>query len=406
MTPPTHASLFSGIGGFDLAAEWAGWTNLFNCEKDAFCQRVLKYHFPDAIQYSDIRDTDFTIWRGRIDVLTGGFPCQPFSNAGKRKGTDDDRYLWPEMLRAIREIRPRWIVGENVRGIVNWNAGMVFEQVCADLESEGYEVTPYLVPACGVGAPHRRDRVWFIAFMENADSVGRYGQGVLHQQPGGASIIGTGEVGLSGVRKELEDAAFELAKDTQRFRRDSGQPEEESGAGGFGQSGAGDHVRVCGETGTDTHPDGERRQEYDHSTEPDQQKQYSGGIPERTTPDATGIMRNPRRPEPAGQFRQVGAANGCNVDAPDANELDGNHTGYGASELPQHKASGILEDMPSWHDFPTQSPVCGGNDGLPAGLDGITFPKWRSESIKAYGNAIVPQVAYQIFKAINECERN
>ena len=91
----THASLFSGIGGFDLAAEWAGWTNLFNCEIDPFCRRVLKYHFPNSVQYEDIRTTDFTVWRGRIDVLTGGFPCQPFSCAGKRKGTDDDRYLWP-----------------------------------------------------------------------------------------------------------------------------------------------------------------------------------------------------------------------------------------------------------------------------------------------------------------------
>ena len=92
----THASLFSGIGGFDLAAEWAGWTNSFNCEIDPFCRRILKYHFPNAEQYADIRTTDFTIWRGRIDVLTGGFPCQPFSLAGKRKGTEDERYLWPK----------------------------------------------------------------------------------------------------------------------------------------------------------------------------------------------------------------------------------------------------------------------------------------------------------------------
>lgn len=159
----THASLFSGIGGFDLAAEWAGLKNVFNCEIDSFCRKVLKYHFPNAKQYEDIRATDFTIWSGKVDVLSGGFPCQPFSTAGKRKGTEDDRYLWPEMLRAIREIQPRWVLGENVRGIVNWNGGMVFEQVLADLEDAGYEVTPYLVPACGVGAPHRRDRVWFVA---------------------------------------------------------------------------------------------------------------------------------------------------------------------------------------------------------------------------------------------------
>lgn len=159
----THASLFSGIGGFDLAAEWAGWTNAFNCEIDPFCRKVLKYHFPNAEQYEDIRTTDFTVWKDRIDVLTGGFPCQPFSLAGKRRGTEDYRYLWPAMLDVIRTVRPRWVVGENVYGIVNWSEGLVFERVCADLETAGYEVQPYIIPACGVGAPHRRDRCWFVA---------------------------------------------------------------------------------------------------------------------------------------------------------------------------------------------------------------------------------------------------
>ena len=166
----THASLFSGIGGFDLAAEWAGWTNVFNCEVDPFCRKVLKYHFPKAAQYEDIRTTDFTVWRDRIDVLTGGFPCQPFSVAGKRKGTGDDRYLWPEMLGAIREIRPRWVVGENVLGIVDWSEGLVFEQVCSDMENEGYEVQPFVLPACGVNAPHKRNRIWFVAHRADSGS--------------------------------------------------------------------------------------------------------------------------------------------------------------------------------------------------------------------------------------------
>lgn len=164
-TKMTHASLFSGIGGFEVAADWAGFENLFNCEIDPFCRAVLHYHYPNAIQYVDIRNTDFIPWRGRIDVLTGGFPCQPFSIAGKRKGTEDNRYLWPQMLRAIHEIRPGWVVGENVLGIVNWSQGLVFEQVCADLEIEGYEVQPYILPACGVGAPHQRYRTWFVAHL-------------------------------------------------------------------------------------------------------------------------------------------------------------------------------------------------------------------------------------------------
>lgn len=114
----THASLFSGIGGFDLAAEWMGWHNAFHCEINEFCTKILNYHFPDAEHYTDITRTDFSKWGGRIDVLSGGFPCQPFSLAGQRKGADDNRYLWPQMLRAIREIRPTWVVGENVAGIL------------------------------------------------------------------------------------------------------------------------------------------------------------------------------------------------------------------------------------------------------------------------------------------------
>jgi DNA (cytosine-5)-methyltransferase 1 len=142
-----HGSLFSGIGGFDLAAQWMGWENVFHCEWNDFGQKVLKYYWPNAKSYNDITKTDFTIHRGTIDILTGGFPCQPFSNCGSQNGTDDDRYLWPEMLRTIQEVQPWAIVGENVPGIVNWNDGMVFEKVQSDFELEGYEVGAYILPA-------------------------------------------------------------------------------------------------------------------------------------------------------------------------------------------------------------------------------------------------------------------
>jgi DNA (cytosine-5)-methyltransferase 1 len=161
-----HGSLFSGIGGFDLAAQWMGWENVFHCEWNEFGQKVLKYYWPKAISYYDITKTDFTIHRGQIDILTGGFPCQPYSAAGKRLGKEDERHLWPEMLRAIREIQPTWVVGENVLGLVNWNGGLVFDEVQTDLEAEGYEVQPYVLPAVSVNAPHRRDRVWFVAYSD------------------------------------------------------------------------------------------------------------------------------------------------------------------------------------------------------------------------------------------------
>lgn len=115
----THASLFSGIGAPELAAHWMGWKNLFHCEIQEFQRKVLEYWFPNSVSYEDITKTDFTEWRGKVDILTGGFPCQPFSVAGKRLGAEDDRALWSEMLRAIREIQPTWVVGENVAGILS-----------------------------------------------------------------------------------------------------------------------------------------------------------------------------------------------------------------------------------------------------------------------------------------------
>lgn len=249
-----HGSLFSGIGGFDLASQSMGWDNIFHCEWNPFGQKILKHYFPNSISYDDITKTDFSIHRGTIDILTGGFPCQPYSTSGLRKGKDDERHLFPEMLRAIKEIKPRWVVGENVRGLVSWNGGLVFDEVCADLESEGYEVQPFLIPAAGIGARHQRQRIWFIAYSK---SIGRK------------------------IRNGKEE------------------------------------------------------------------REIQQGL----------------RPE-------------------------------------------ALHSIPSWETLSAQSPICGEDDGLPKELDNITFSKWRSESVKAYGNAIVPQVAYQIFKTIELFEKN
>ena len=173
----THGSLFSGIGGFDLAAEWSGWKNLFNCEWEEFPRKVLKHHFPNAQQYGDIKEFDATDYHGRIDILSGGFPCQPFSVAGKRKGTEDERHLWPEMLRIIGECQPRWVVGENVRGLVSWSDGLVLEACYSDLENLGYSVQSFIIPACAAGnAPHRRDRVWIVAHSNNFRTSSRLGE--------------------------------------------------------------------------------------------------------------------------------------------------------------------------------------------------------------------------------------
>lgn len=162
--------LFSGVGGFSIAGDWMGWETVLFCEIDPFCQRILKTHYPDVPIHKDIKTiTEEALTKNKLydknkrTILTGGFPCQPFSTAGARKGTEDDRHLWPEMLRTIRLFQPDWVVAENVYGIVNWGSGLVFEQVSLDLEKEGYEVFSYILPACAVNAPHRRDRVWFVA---------------------------------------------------------------------------------------------------------------------------------------------------------------------------------------------------------------------------------------------------
>lgn len=303
-----HGSLFSGFDAPSVAASWMGWENAFHCEINPFCNEILKYWFPDSEHYEDITKTDFRQWRGRIDILTGGFPCQPFSLAGQRKGADDNRYLWPHMLRAIQEIRPAWVIGENVAGILTMvqpgeetevgsqtsifgednrkrillRQEYVVETICKDLEREGYSVQPMLIPACAVGAPHRRDRVWFIAHC--ADS------------------------GTEDVRRKREDKVLS---------------------------------------------------------------------------DGNASDSNDERLQRCSNNRK--------------------HPQKGEKSNNQQSCRSLCTN---WEKFPTQSPVCRGNDGLPFDVDNLTIPftKWRQESIKGYGNAIVPQVILEIFKAIEELD--
>jgi DNA (cytosine-5)-methyltransferase 1 len=326
-----HGSLFSGIGGFELAAEWAGWGNAFHCEWNEFGQKILKYYWPDSESFTDITKTDFKKYANKIDVLTGGFPCQPYSTAGKRLGKEDDRHLWPEMLRAIREIKPRWVVGENVRGLISWNGGLVFDEVQTDLENEGYEVFPYLLPACAVNAPHRRDRIWFIAYSKSNDNR----KFKPNSKKWASNKAKRSEIWCESSRLNDEQPTT----NTPGFRQVGNDREREEG-------------KQCGEW----------RQTFD---------KLNGNGGEKFTPNSER-KRHPREEHRKEKSRQ--------------------HT-------KKNQAS-------RWQNFPTEPPVCSGDDGFPFQLDGITFPKWRNESIKAYGNAIVPQVAYQIFKAINEYEQH
>nr|UVY55399.1 MAG: C-5 cytosine-specific DNA methylase [Bacteriophage sp.] len=381
----THGSLFSGIGGPEIAAEEMGWKNMFHCEINPFGRKILDYWFPNSKSYEDITKTNFTEWRGKINVLTGGFPCQPFSCAGQRKGAEDDRYLWPEMLRAIREIQPDWVVGENVAGILSMvqpgsetalgreeslfgevdrerilhRQEYVVETVCNDLEREGYSVQPVVIPACAVGAPHRRDRVFFIAHRADA--------------------------GVKGMQRKWEDNI------------------------------------LSGRTASDT--DGKRCNNWSDNWQErpicyDQKRYSEENQSERTERKRrtceNGSVASYSQCSGSGQIQQEIQSEQPNWHSFDSNGSKRN-VAYSDSELLQYRNSGRQEGRKSekkpieppycpedWSRFPTQSPVCSRDDGISTRLDGIAFSKWRQESIKAYGNAIVPQVMYEIFQAIQE----
>jgi DNA (cytosine-5)-methyltransferase 1 len=219
-----HCSLFSGIGGFDLAAQWAGWNNVFQVEKDEWCQKVLQKNFPKAKRYGDIKEFNAKEYNGAIDIISGGFPCQPFSVAGQRKGKEDDRYLWAEMLRIIGEVQPKFVVGENVTGII----GMALDTVLSDLEAQDYTTETYIIPACSKNAWHRRDRVWIVAYSnsirwnneqkENGQTLhNRNRNGATKEQGRGKQQRRTGEPGsiLSNSESKLSNER-ENGNDTQQ----------------------------------------------------------------------------------------------------------------------------------------------------------------------------------------------
>lgn len=313
----THASVFSGIGGAELASAWMGWTNLFHCEIQKFPRQVLEYWFPNSESYGDITTTNFEKWKGKVDVLTGGFPCQPFSVSGSRKGKEDDRYLWTEMLRAVREIQPTWVVAENVNGIRTMvepcsevkvgRSDNIFEEsyiyreeykftierICEDFEREGYSVQPIIIPACAVGAPHRRDRIWIIAHASNTR--------------------------VEEVWQNRQDGVFSVE--------------------------ATSYTNDC-----------RSRQVYEEV----QSKKSDGA-----------------------KFNRIGSKR------------------HAAKKVRKRFRGGC----DAFKGFPKSQPtICRGDDGLPFNVDHLTISerRWRKESIKAYGNAWVPQIAFEIFKAIEK----
>ncbi len=364
-----HASLFTGIGACEMAAQRLGWANAFTCEIDDFCNEILKYHYPNTVHYGNVKETDFRFWRGKIDILTAGCPCQPVSSAGQRKGTEDDRFLWPELFRTIREIRPTWVIAENVVGILSMvepregieveSGADIFNEaefctirkderyitdwICESIEKEGYRVVPIVIPACSVGAPHERNRVWFIANAYDArlegmqgreDGADRYGLTVNALRNGWAA-----ERADSSIKEKDAGERLHLELDALRFG------EERIVADAHRKHGAAPR-----EGGSD--------------------ERQNKRLLRKTDKGGVGIER------PAGRF-DVLWCDACSTD-----------------EYPQGK----------YANFPTQSPICSRNDGFSARLHNIAFSKWRAESLKAYGNSMNVDVVYEIFRAIDKVE--
>ena len=406
----THASLFSGIGGAEIAAAWLGWENLFHCDINEFGRKVLGYWFPKSKEYNDIKTTDFTEWRGRVDVLTAGFPCQPFSLAGKRRGADDDRYLWPETLRAINEIRPAWFVGENVFGIASmvlpgeevdmgrtddlFDEGnlyrterrFVLDRICRDIEDAGYTVQPVVIPAVAVGAPHRRDRVWFVARRKDAghdaEDPDRHG---FHRGDGKDEVIAD-ERRVDALGDACEGGPHSSSHSGCVGQQ--GRSELRPGSKG-GEAGASD----AGGYGFPLPPPDTARRERQASGE---------GFGAADGRGCDLLLQGGRgdEAERAGGLASV----------PRAEEADGQRPGADA-----RGGRGLRGDVPGerriprfqgWEGFPTQSSVCRGDDGLPFGVADLSIPfgRWRREAIKALGNAWVPEVAYEIFRMIQMVE--
>ena len=346
----THLDLFSGIGGFALAADRAfGDVEHIFCDNEPFAQEILKKHWPTAPILGDIRS--FTNTRGEksrglssserkalasarqsgVFILTGGFPCQPFSQAGRRRGEEDDRFLWPEMLRVVREFSPLWVVAENVRGLLTQGGGVVFERVCTDLEAAGYEVQPIIIPAVAVGAPHRRDRVWFVAH--------KLGEGLEGGNEPEAARTQSGECSSSN-----SETLAHGAQDSEKRQ--------------YAQRGAGRYGEVIADTSSRGHRG--------------RKSESSGGDTEQSLPATEEEQtRDDLRSETIGRSRGGG-------DGYDKGEGDWNT---------------------SWLEVATR--LCRVDDGVRTWVDGRGKKRnSRNARLKALGNAIVPAVAEQIMLAI------
>jgi DNA (cytosine-5)-methyltransferase 1 len=338
----THLSLFSGIGGIDLAAEWAGFTTVGQCEWADYPYKVLCKHWPDVPKWRDVRDVTADSVRAagieRIDLLSGGFPCQPHSVAGKRRASDDERDLWPELARVIGELKPRWFLGENVPGLLSSEAGRFFGRVLRDLAALGYRVGWCVYGAKDVGAPHRRDRVFIVAYSE---SDGRPPWRAESERQQRELCVTRGSSSLN-----VADSASEGLPEWRPSRFTESQVE----------------------TGAGMEPKPER----------------CGALADTNVPGLQGLGRLHECPGERTSRASCGAVPGVRKSQPGLGRvLDGLSPGMDEHRWP----AGFGEEQYDWEP--------------PRVTTGV---KHRADRLKCLGNAVVPQQVYPILKAIAEIE--
>ena len=371
--------LFSGIGGFSLGLESTGFFETIGfVEKDKFCQKVLKKHWSNINIEEDIRNVKGEKYQA--DVVTGGFPCQPFSVAGKRKSTADDRYLWDEMLRVIRETKPRWVIGENVEGIVNINEGMVLRQVLNDLENEGFKSQCIIIPASGIGAWHQRKRIWIMAYSDSNRHVSEIrringeekGLPVQDREKDSTSrqSIGTSDVWQTNkeyVPNTNTGFSFRENEEIQsRGNAITNGSEDVSNA----------NSRLCRGRGTEL-KSGDDREGWFYTEKEKQTREHI-------------------------RCKTIGCNAVLGKDVLNTNDKrceEFNILSESEREIINHRGSDESRQNKTW--WQTQSTLCGVPNGVSYELD-----KDRTNRIKSLGNSIVPQIARQIGLSIMEAELN
>jgi len=401
--------LFSGIGGFSLGLERAGMETVAFCEYDKFCQQVLKKHWPHIPIHDDVRTLDAKQYRGAVDVVCGGFPCQPFSVAGKQQGKSDERHLWPEMLRIIRECQPTWVIGENVSGFVN----MALDDCWADLEAEGYEVQPFIIPACGVEAHHRRDRCWIVAYSErngrSAEQITRsITEAALQQQErqdntfntqGAGELSATsGNVAYSNSKRELQQEgvkrnvwgrACNSGKTMADPRHECRWRWPES------RSQKGETIDYCGSTFPNASTEGLERLCISGGIDKGSNKARRADHPAESCHHGK-IMANPKRQrkQRSGQY-----AESFDTEEGSNREADWTHNGSKGNDtvrFSESRLDGTFNGLPDWMDG---FEYIGNPDRF--GTARVTTRKdGRAQRLKQLGNSVVPQIPEIIGRAI------